>query len=355
MQGAFELGLVAVLFLGLQAWWLSKVFLNRPRQPRRMGKPMRANSLQNDRNALEKIFKSWKQPRHWSSPVPIPMRYLKRDRGLGCKPRDEACYRHRATQQRNGEWELHGETRGFRSMGVIRSMEEKASCLLSRLILAGPNWRTIEQRLSSGLIHAWRFIFIDRCNRSKKTGFGHVSTDASHPAPATRWILADSRMMNTVPLTASGEFHTTGFHEAVSKNLTPLSATAIAFKSVTGWMRGVRFFPCKHTITKDHQCPITRSGSFGIWSWRDFWIRALHHGWSVPKRGSQGSKQKKRVMIVWWRIMIRIAFLSIWSLSTAIGFAGSLPPKDRRRTHFSVERKVKILVDNHTVCRLKPF
>ncbi|QNJ25620.1 putative conserved membrane protein [Synechococcus sp. SYN20] len=58
MQGAFELGLVAILFLGLQVWWLSKVFLNRPRQPRPMGasKPMRANSLQNDRNVLEKIF-----------------------------------------------------------------------------------------------------------------------------------------------------------------------------------------------------------------------------------------------------------------------------------------------------------
>ena len=58
MQVAFELGLLALLFLGLQVWWLSKVFLNRPRQPRPMGasKPMRANSLQNKRNALEKTF-----------------------------------------------------------------------------------------------------------------------------------------------------------------------------------------------------------------------------------------------------------------------------------------------------------
>ena len=56
MQGAFELGLVAILFVGLQIWWLSKVFLNRPRQPRPMGKPMQANSLQNKRNALEKLF-----------------------------------------------------------------------------------------------------------------------------------------------------------------------------------------------------------------------------------------------------------------------------------------------------------
>jgi hypothetical protein len=56
MQGAFELGLVAILFVGLQVWWLSKVFLNRPRQPRPMGKQMRANSLQNERNALEKLF-----------------------------------------------------------------------------------------------------------------------------------------------------------------------------------------------------------------------------------------------------------------------------------------------------------
>ena len=56
MQGAFELGLVAILFLGLQVWWLSKVLLNRPRQPKPMGKPMRANSLQGKRNALQKIF-----------------------------------------------------------------------------------------------------------------------------------------------------------------------------------------------------------------------------------------------------------------------------------------------------------
>ena len=56
MQGAFELGLVAILFVGLQGWWLSRVFLNRPRQPRPIGKQMRANSLQNERNALEKLF-----------------------------------------------------------------------------------------------------------------------------------------------------------------------------------------------------------------------------------------------------------------------------------------------------------
>ena len=56
MQGAFELGLVAVLFLGLQAWWLSKVFLNRPRQPKPIGKPMRANTLKGERNALQRMF-----------------------------------------------------------------------------------------------------------------------------------------------------------------------------------------------------------------------------------------------------------------------------------------------------------
>ena len=56
MQGAFELGLVALLFLGLQVWWLSKVFLNRPRQPKPIGKPMRANTLQGKRNALQRLF-----------------------------------------------------------------------------------------------------------------------------------------------------------------------------------------------------------------------------------------------------------------------------------------------------------
>jgi len=56
MQGTFELGLVAVLFLGLQVWWLSKVFLNRPRQPKPLGKPMRANTPQGERNALQRMF-----------------------------------------------------------------------------------------------------------------------------------------------------------------------------------------------------------------------------------------------------------------------------------------------------------
>ena len=56
MQGATELALLALAFVGLQAWWLSKVFLNSPRQPRQLGKPMRANSLQNERSNLQKIF-----------------------------------------------------------------------------------------------------------------------------------------------------------------------------------------------------------------------------------------------------------------------------------------------------------
>ena len=56
MQGFTELVLLGIVFVGLQLWWLSKVFLNRPRQPRPIGKPMRANSLQNERNALEKLF-----------------------------------------------------------------------------------------------------------------------------------------------------------------------------------------------------------------------------------------------------------------------------------------------------------
>jgi hypothetical protein len=56
MQGATELVLLGLAFLGLQVWWLSKVVLARPRQPRPLGKPMRANSLQGERNALQRIF-----------------------------------------------------------------------------------------------------------------------------------------------------------------------------------------------------------------------------------------------------------------------------------------------------------
>ena len=59
MQGAFELGLVAILFFGLQIWWVSKVLFNRPRQPKPMGlkKPQHPNSLREARKALEVIFR----------------------------------------------------------------------------------------------------------------------------------------------------------------------------------------------------------------------------------------------------------------------------------------------------------
>ena len=56
MQGTTELALLAIAFIGLQIWWLSKVFWNRPRQPKPMGKPMRANTLHNKKSMLQKIF-----------------------------------------------------------------------------------------------------------------------------------------------------------------------------------------------------------------------------------------------------------------------------------------------------------
>ena len=56
MQGLTELVLLGAVFFALQLWWLSKVFLFRPRRPRTLGKPMRANSLQEEKNALQKIF-----------------------------------------------------------------------------------------------------------------------------------------------------------------------------------------------------------------------------------------------------------------------------------------------------------
>ena len=56
MQGTTELVLLGLAFLGLQVWWLSKVVLARPRQPRPLGKPTRANALQGERNALQRIF-----------------------------------------------------------------------------------------------------------------------------------------------------------------------------------------------------------------------------------------------------------------------------------------------------------
>jgi hypothetical protein len=68
----------------------------------------------------------------------------------------------------------------------------------------------------------------------KRQASGMSQQIESYPAQTSRWILADSRIMDTITLTANGEFHTTGVHDAVNKNLTPLSAAAIAFKNVTG-------------------------------------------------------------------------------------------------------------------------
>ena len=58
MQGAFELGLVVSLFLGLQIWWIGKVLLNRQQHPRPTDalKATKANSLRNERNALERTL-----------------------------------------------------------------------------------------------------------------------------------------------------------------------------------------------------------------------------------------------------------------------------------------------------------
>ena len=49
------MGLLALLFLALQAWWLSRVVLNRPRQPQPMSKPILTNMPQGERNALQQI------------------------------------------------------------------------------------------------------------------------------------------------------------------------------------------------------------------------------------------------------------------------------------------------------------
>ena len=56
MQGGIELALLGVAFLGLQIWWLSKVFLNRPRQPKIMGKSMGHNSLKDQQATLQRLF-----------------------------------------------------------------------------------------------------------------------------------------------------------------------------------------------------------------------------------------------------------------------------------------------------------
>ena len=56
MQGAAGLALLGIAFLGLQPWWLSKVFLNRPRQPKTIGKPTENKTLQEQQTALQRLF-----------------------------------------------------------------------------------------------------------------------------------------------------------------------------------------------------------------------------------------------------------------------------------------------------------
>ena len=61
MQGASELIVIALIFFGLQAWWLSKVFLFRPKRkgPASLSsQPMRANSLAHKKNKLEKMLEN---------------------------------------------------------------------------------------------------------------------------------------------------------------------------------------------------------------------------------------------------------------------------------------------------------
>ena len=56
MQGAVALALLGMAFLGLQLWWLSTVFLNRPRQPRSIGNPTESKTLQEQQTALQRLF-----------------------------------------------------------------------------------------------------------------------------------------------------------------------------------------------------------------------------------------------------------------------------------------------------------
>ena len=58
MQGASELIVIALIFFGLQAWWLSKVFLFRPKRksPPSLSQQMRANSLAHKKNKFEKML-----------------------------------------------------------------------------------------------------------------------------------------------------------------------------------------------------------------------------------------------------------------------------------------------------------
>ena len=56
MQGVTELAILGIVFLGLQVWWLNKVFLNGPRTPKSVGKTMQRASLQDKKNNLQKLF-----------------------------------------------------------------------------------------------------------------------------------------------------------------------------------------------------------------------------------------------------------------------------------------------------------
>ena len=57
MQGTLELALFGLAFVALQLWWLSRVLLGRPRQPKLMGKSTdMLKTLRDERKLLERIF-----------------------------------------------------------------------------------------------------------------------------------------------------------------------------------------------------------------------------------------------------------------------------------------------------------
>ena len=56
MQGATELALIIIIFLGLQIWWMSKVLLVRSRRPKALGQSKPSTTLEQERRILKKIY-----------------------------------------------------------------------------------------------------------------------------------------------------------------------------------------------------------------------------------------------------------------------------------------------------------
>ena len=111
MQGAFELGLVAILFVGLQVWWLSKVFFESSSAATTHRQTDAGQFTAKRTECLgEAVWKILIASTTSPNRTQHQWCWSEQDRRLGCEPNHHAGHRDRATDQREGKGELHAKT-----------------------------------------------------------------------------------------------------------------------------------------------------------------------------------------------------------------------------------------------------